>query len=347
MTTLSHSVTIASEGDLADWQRFAGERAPSNPMLDAAWYRVLADAFSVERLFLMCRDGAGQLAGLAPLYLSRSPITGRHLTNLEDGWYAADDAASRALLHEAMSVTASRGAHYLLLRNAGSVADAASHIVTTVRRVIDTSRGAESILREVKKKNRWCIRQAVANGFVAVEDSRLQRIDLFYDLYARRMRDLGTPVMSIEYMRALGRRFGPARLRLFFVCRDGREIGGMLCLAAADSWLNMYAVVREDMMAQYANYLLYWHAIERAAAAGIARFDLGRSRPASNTYFFKSKWPGTDREVPHGCYCAPRMSGRVGHIGEQDSIARRIWKRLPLPLANWAGPKIRNQLPFG
>lgn len=346
METNSHTVTIAAEQDLDEWQHVALEREPRNPMLDAAWYRVLADAFSVERLFLVCRDSGGRIVGLAPFYFSRSPFTGRHLTNLEDGWYAEDESASRALLNAAISLGKDRNTRYLLLRNAAALAGTADRVVPTVRRIIDTSPPAEVILGEVKKKNRWAIRQAMSRGFMVEQDSALGRLDVFYALYARHMRDLGTPVMSARYMRALKRHFGAARLKLFFVCRDGREVGGMLCLAAADSWLNMYAVVRKELMAAYPNYLLYWHAIECAAGAGISRFDLGRSRPASNTHLFKAKWPGVDCQVPH-CYFGPPVTlAHVERIREQDSLLQRIWKHVPLAVANWAGPMVRDQLPF-
>jgi hypothetical protein len=119
----------------------------------------------------------------------------------------------------------------------------------------------------------------------------------------------------------------------------------MLCLASPKTWLNMYAVVRKELLAQYPNYLLYWHAIEKAASAGVARFDLGRSRPASNTYLFKSKWPGTDREVPH-CYFGSSAVPTLNRVREKTTLLQRTWKHLPLTLANWLGPKLRDQLPF-
>jgi len=344
MDAKSHTVTIAAEQDLERWQQFALERQPQNPMLDAGWYKVLADAFSVERLFLVCRNTAGQVVGLAPLYCSRSPFTGTHITNLEDGWYAEDEKASHALLNAARSLGKERNARYVLLRHAEAIAGAADRVVPTVRRIIDTSKPAAAILTEVKKKNRWAIRQAANKGFVVEQDLALERMEVFYALYARHMRDLGTPVMSMRYMLALKRQFGAARLKLFFVCRDGREIGGMLCISAMNTWLNMYAVVRKDLMAEYPNYLLYWRAIECAADGGIARFDLGRSRPASNTYVFKAKWPGADHDAPHCYFGAP--TGRLDRIHERESLMQRIWKHVPLLVANWAGPKIRDQLPF-
>lgn len=341
-----NSVIVAAERDLKDWQEYVRQRVPCNPMLDSAWYRVLGDAFSVERAFLICHRKDGQIVGVAPLYVSRNPFTGCHLSNLEDGWHADNEGAAHDLLEAAKSLARERRARYIVLRHAESFVGLADRIVPTVRRIIDTSKPAESILAQVKKKNRWSIRRAAANGFTVEEDSNLERMDIFYGLYALHMRDLGTPVMSSGYMRSLKVHFGPSRLKLFFVCRSGRELGGMLCMAAGNCWLNLYAVVRKELMAEYPNYLLYWHAIERAANQGVSRFDLGRSRPSSNTYAFKAKWPGIDHKVSHH-YFGSNVPASVDSIREQKSLLQRTWKHVPLPVANWLGPKMRDQLPFG
>jgi hypothetical protein len=347
---MSYTVIIAGERDLDEWQAFAATQAPENAMLDAAWYRVLGDAFSVERFFLMCRDGTGRIAGLAPLYFSRSPFAGHHLASLDEGWCARDGTAAASLLKEAMSLRNSLGARYLVLRGADGVSVHADRVVPYVHRIIDTAQPTEAILREIRKKSRLrYIRRASDNGFTVDEDRDLTRIDIFYRLYARHMRDLGTPVMSIAYMRALKRHFGAARLKLFFVCRGGRELGGMLCLASPSGWLDMYAVVGKELLTQYPNYLLYWHVIETAANAGVPRFDLGRSRPESNAHLFKSKWPGSDRQVLHGYFAddTRAIPDRLERIREQDSFLQRGWKHMPIPLANFLGPKLRDQLPFG
>jgi len=214
--------------------------------------------------------------------------------------------------------------------------------------MIDTGQPIDDLLREIRKKSRVrYIRRASDNGFSVERDRELAKIDVFYHLYAQHMRDLGTPVMSIAHMRALKRHFGVARLRLFFLSHAGREVGGMLCIASTDCWLDMYAAVRTELLPLYPNYLLYWRVIEAAAEAGVKSFDLGRSPPHSNAHLFKSKWPGRNREVPHCYFGAPIAAARLDRFREQDSPMQRAWKHLPLSLANWLGPKLRAQLPFG
>jgi hypothetical protein len=341
------SVAIATEADLEEWQRFASAHAPRNPFLDAAWYRILGEAFKVERFFLMCRNDHGHVVGLAPLFLSRSFITGRHLGSLEDGWCCASEEASYALLQAALSLKAATRANYLVLRGVGVPSGSADHEISTIRRIIDTTRPPDAILAAVKKRNRWHIRRATANGFVFEEDSDLGRLDRFFRIYARRMRDLGVPVVSIDCVQALKKHFGIERVKLFFASRHGREVGGMLCLVSLNSWFLLYAAVDKDMMTQFANYLLYWCAIEKAATSGVAQFDFGRSRPGSNTQFFKSKWPGVDLLIPQ-CYYVrgARLPARLTIARDQQSLVREIWKRCPLPVVNLIGPILTRRLPI-
>jgi Acetyltransferase (GNAT) domain len=340
------SVSIATEADLGEWQRFASAHAPRNPFLDAAWHRILGEAFKVERFFLMCRDDQGHVVGLAPLFLSRSFITGRHLGSLEDGWCCASEEASYALLQAALSLKTATRANYLVLRGNGVPSGSADYEISTVRRIIDTSRPPDAILAAVKKTNRWHIRRANANGFVFEEDPNLERLDRFFRIYARRMRDLGVPVVSIDYMRAIKKHFGVERLKLFFASRHGCEVGGMLCLVSSNSWFLLYAAVDKDMMTQFANYLLYWCAIEKAANSGVAQFDFGRSRPGSNTQFFKSKWPGVDLSVPQYYFCGAKWPARLAIARDQQSLVREIWKRCPLAVVNLIGPILNRRLPI-
>jgi Acetyltransferase (GNAT) domain len=347
---MRYSVTVAEGREFDEWQRFAATHAPQNGMLDAGWYRVLDDAFSVKPFFLICRDPEGRIAGIASLYLSRSPFTGRHLASLDEGWCARDEEAGAAMLQEAIALRNSLGARYLLLRGAGDIANRAERVVPYVHRVVDTAQSLEAILRELRRKSRVrYIRRAGDNGFTVEQDRDVAKIDTFYHLYAEHMRDLGTPVMSIAYMRALKQHFGATGLRLFFVCREGREIGGMLCLASLGCWLDMYAVIRTGLLPQYPNYLLYWKVIEAAARAGVSKFDLGRSQPDSHAHQFKSKWPGRDREVLHGYFAEDVrvIPQRLERIRKQDSLLQRGWKRMPVAVANFLGPKLRSQLPFG
>jgi serine/alanine adding enzyme len=340
-------VCSATAQDLGGWQRYVDSMPNAGCMHHSGWYGVLRDAYWVTPHFLMAHRGES-IQGVLPLYYSRSPLTGAHVSSLEDGALASSPEATVALLAEARRLRDLLGANYLQIR--GGAVDRASPIVqSTVHTFIDTVKPAKELWSAVKKKTRWGIRQAEKQNIVIERDAELESLQQFYRIYAEHMHELGTPVMGLDAFVAMRVHLGPARLRLYLVKYGGRIIGGMLCILNSECWTDYYAIVRPSDETEFANYLLYWNVIRDASASGVPRLDLGRSTPDSNTHLFKRKWGGCDVEVPY--YFYPAAKARVRDMGLQDlkkrsKLPQRIWARLPGFLCNRIGPLLRKQLPF-
>jgi len=92
------------------------------------------------------------------------------------------------------------------------------------------------------------------------------------------------------------------------------------------------------------NMLLYWAFMERAAEQGLATFNFGRCTPGSGTHRFKQQWGGLDQPLwwyQHG-------TGRAATPSPHDRAfawGPRMWKRLPLPIANVIGPRVVRLIP--
>jgi FemAB-related protein (PEP-CTERM system-associated) len=341
-------VRQAQAGDMAAWQRFVDAAPDAGALHHAGWYDVLRDAFWVQPYFLMAVDGRDAVQGILPLYHSRSPIAGAHLSSLEGGVLAASSDATAALLAEARALRDRLGVGYLQLR--GGAADRPAELtVPKIHTTIDTTQPVEALWAAVKKKSRWGIRQAEKQDLHVSRDADLGGIESFYRTYAAHMRDLGSPVIGLDAFRAIEHRLGPQRLRLYLVHHGARLIGGMLCILNGGRWTDYYAVVRTTADIEFANYLLYWHVIRDAAQCGATVLDFGRSTPDSNVHLFKRKWGGRDVEFPYRFYANPTLKIRdpgLQRIREQRGAARRLWSHLPLTLCNHLGPLLRKQLPF-
>jgi serine/alanine adding enzyme len=317
-------------------------------MHHAGWFRVLENAYWVKPYFLMATSAAGDVRGILPLYHSRSPLTGPHVSSLEDGALAYDTNTVHALMNEARAVRDRARASYLQIRG-GPIDQPAPLTQLTVRTFITTSQPAETLWSAVKKKSRWAVRQAEKQSIRVEYDPGQRGLEDFYRTYAEHMHDLGTPVMGLDVFRAMRTHLGTEQLRLYLVKHGKRLLGGMLCIVQANRWTDYYAIVRPTDKTEFANYLLYWHVIRDASACGVSRLDLGRSTPDSNVHLFKRKWGGVDVEVPYHFY--PAQNARLRDVGLQqlkrdNGLPQRIWSRLPLALCNRLGPLIRKQLPF-
>ena len=343
------SVTLADECDESAWQAFVDSREDSGPLHHAGWLRVLRDASSVRTHFLVAKDASGTIRGVAPGYVSKSRLTGAHYTTLEGGILADGAEARDALDASVLSLRSERGLRFVQIRG-GMQPGTGATTVNTVHTVVSTSAGEDAAWYAIKTKTRWAIRQDEKRGGLSVdEDPSLAHLDTFYSLYAEHMRELGTPVFGARLFHAMREHLSVQRLRLFLLRYNGSPVGGMLCIANGNRWTDQYAIVRRARAPEFANYVLYWNVIKRAAVAGILALDLGRSTPKSNVHLFKRKWGGVDVDVPYWFYPAHGVNAeRMGLLDSDRTKGRAqiLWSKLPLAVCNVAGPLLRRDLPF-
>jgi GNAT acetyltransferase-like protein len=341
-------VRRAERSDLAMWQDFVDRSPDAGCMHHAAWYEILREAFWVEPHFLIATDNDAKVHGILALYQSDSFLTGRHISSLEEGILAADPNTTHALLTAALELRDRIGAKYLQIRGS-AVAESASKMIRTVHTILHTNHPEDVLWAAVRKKTRWAIKQNVKRPIAVEHDPSLRDLENFYRVYAEHMHALGTPVPGFEMFDSIRKRLGTGRLRLYIVrCRE-RIVGGMLCILNTNRWTDQYAIVRPSKETEFANYLLYWHAIRDAAACKVPLLDLGRCTPNGNVHLFKRKWGGVDIDVPYYFYSVkPHGTDnfRLEDLKVQKGIAQRIWSRLPLGFCNRIGPLLRKQLPF-
>ncbi len=311
-------------------------------MHHAGWYGVLRDAFNAPPHFLLVRDGHGCVRGILPMYRGHSVVTGTHYSSLEGGILADSAAARHALFVAAMALREEPKVRFVHIRGDTGTPPIA---VPKVHTVVATD-GVEGAWRAIRSTERREIRIARSSGVEVARDERFESISAFYTLYARRMREFGTPVFGSALFVAMRDRLGPQRLRLYAVRHGERYLGGMLCAVHAKRWTDLYGACEHDAP-RGANKLLHWRVISDAAESGAVEFDLGRSIPGGGVHRFKQHMGGRDVAYVYGFYARDgRRLDAVLSANSGDTVLQRIWQKLPPILCNWAGPRIRSGLPF-
>jgi hypothetical protein len=95
------------------------------------------------------------------------------------------------------------------------------------------------------------------------------------------------------------------------------------------------------------NMLLYWSFMERAIEQGLGLFNFGRCSPGVGTHRFKRQWGSRDEQLwwyqhaPGGVTEAATPSPDSGAW----AWGPRVWRKLPLPLANVLGPRVVKYIP--
>ena len=334
------------EGDGATWDSFASLQRGFTHFHRYAWKGVIEDAFGHECIYLTSRDVFGEIDGVLPLVRVRSILFGHYLVSmpfLNYGGPLGTQEAVRALAADAASRARAEGAKLLELRSSTELPLdlAVSHRKITV--VLDLPADRDALWKAFPSKLRSQIRRPEKEG-VAVRFGADQ-VGPFHEVFARHMRDLGTPVLPRRWFELIAERFGEDA---WFGCawHDGRPVAG----GAGFRWGREFEMTWASSLVAYnrlaPNMLVYAAFMERAITQGVSRFNFGRCTPGSGTHRFKRQWGGRDEDL--WWYQASSGAGEAATPSPDQgafSLGPRLWKHLPLPLANRFGPRIVRFIP--
>ena len=340
---MSAAVVERFAGPPAEWDAFVRAHPAATHCHLAGWRRVVREAYGHDSPYLAARDAGGALTGVLPLVDVRTRALGRYLVSmpyLSYGGPLGTPEAEAALVEHASSLARGQRAKLLELRCAGEVGGglAASHEKITV--VLDLPGGdPDALWKGFPAKLRSQIRKPEKEGVTTRFGA--DQVEPFFEVFARHMRDLGTPTHPLSFFVSIAEEFGEDA---WFSCAylNGRPVAGGCALRfGGEVEITWASALREHARAA-PNMRVYWELIRRAAEAGATRFNFGRCTPGSGTHRFKLQWGG--RELPLWWY---RGGASAAPSPDQGAfaLATRVWKHVPLPLANALGPRIRGGIP--
>lgn len=340
------SVSVAPfQGTAAEWDAFGAAQLGWTAYHRFAWRSLLEETYGHECPFLAARDASGTLAGLLPLARVRSRLFGHFLVSMpfvSYGGPVGSDAAVVALTDHAKSMATAEGADLLELRSARElpVSLPVSHRKLTV--VLDLAGGASAVLKRLKPKLRSQTKRSSKEGVTFEFGS--DRVRDFHAVFARHMRDLGTPAQPLAFFQGIADRlgddawFGCAYLNgIPITCGAGLRWGAEFEITWASSLREWNSISP--------NIGLYWAFIERAANAGLSRFNFGRCTPDSNTHRFKLQWGAVDEPLWWYQHSAKDDAALPNQHSAKFAFAARVWRRLPVRLTTALGPRIVRYLP--
>jgi len=171
-----------------------------------------------------------------------------------------------------------------------------------------------------------------------------EQVGPFFDVFARHMRDLGTPTQPRLLFSTIAEVFGDSvwfgcayHLEQPVACGCGFRWGGEFEMTWASS-LNAYNRFAPNM-------LLYWSFMERAIQEGVRVFNFGRCSPGAGTHRFKRQWGA--RDEPLWWYDVAARTGATTPSPDDAgySWGPRLWKHLPESVATALGPRIVRYIP--
>ena len=204
---------------------------------------------------------------------------------------------------------------------------------------------AEELMASFKAKLRSQIRKGEKNN-LRVRIGTTALLDDFYTVFARNMRDLGTPVYGRALFRSILDAF-PESARIVVVTDDkGKPLAGGFLLGYRDRIEIPWASSLREYNHLQANMWLYWNCLQYACECGYRFFDFGRSTRGESTFKFKEQWGA--QPVPHYWHYHLEGGRELPGLNLRNpkfSLAIQVWQRLPLALTRLLGPFIVKHLP--
>lgn len=329
-----------------EWDRFVMSSPFGTFFHLSGWKRVIEAVLGHRCFYLLARRGEA-ISGVFPIAWVRNRIFGDCLVSLPIAVYggicAADEASHGALLEAGSNLADRLGVKYLEMRNREEMyptslpgRDLYVHFTQ------DLSPGPEKLLKALPRDTRYMVRKSLKAGLAWTEDLSLEE---FYDLYARSVHRLGTPVFSRNLFTQLFEAF-PRYCRLFGVRKEKQAIAGVLCFYFRKEVLPYYAGSLPEFFREAPNNFMYWSLMAQSSREGFRHFDFGRSKRGTGAYDFKASWAMQVRELPYRYHLV--RAREVPHLSPVDAKFRipvLLWQRLPFPVTKIAGPRLLRWIP--
>lgn len=318
----------------------------------ASFFHLTGWMDAVERVFrhrphysLAVRDD--RICGILPLFEVKSRLFGHSLVSIPYAVYggiAADDPEADAALRKgAESLACLMQVDYLELRGGGAQEEpwhGKDLYVTFQRPILPT---VEENLQAIPRKQRAMVRKGEKSGLTSTIGG-LEHLDLFYPIYAQNVRDLGSPVYPKPFFRALMENFPDAFI--LGVWQGEKMVAGVLTFVHQGALLPYYGGGLREHFEAAVNDFMYWELMKYGCEGGFTLFDFGRSKKGTGSYRFKKHWGFEPTDLDYSCFLVrAKEPPNISPVNPKYSAMINVWKRLPLPVSNWLGPKIVRGIP--
>lgn len=355
---ITPSIRLAAQSDSRIWDDYILAHHAATPYHLFAWKEAVEGAYGFKSYYLMAVE-QNDAVGVLPLFFLKIPLGGGALVALPycdvGGPLTNDETIERSLLQAAVKLGLRLNANSIDIRGAvlGSALHSTQYFIEEkqdkVRMLLSLPPSSEELWLSFPSKLRSQVNKAKKNGLTF---SFSQDLEAFYHIFASNMHELGSPVHSFAWIRSVLGSYG-GRAKLGLVYHGQKAIGGGVVLNTDRLISIPWASTLREFNNLSPNMLLYWNLLEKSVERGLAQFDFGRSTKGEGTYRFKAQWGA--KPAPLAWHILNlRKKATAGDVSishhvkttafNKRAFAAKLWRFLPIGLANQIGPVIRKFL---
>ena len=320
----------------------------ATPFHLTGWSRGVARGCRQQSRYLVAEHD-GEIAGVLPLTHIRSRLFGNAMVSsgfaVDGGVLAHDEPTCAALIERAWQEARGLGCPTLELRG-GPVPEHHWHVdeETYIGFARPLAADDETELKAIPRKQRAEVRKALAAELTVETGSAPNDLAAHYAVYSESVRNLGTPVFPAALFREVIAALGDAA-DILTVRHQGVPVASVLNLYFNGTVYPYWGGGTAAARALRANDRMYFALMGHARARGCTRFDFGRSKAGTGAAAFKKNWGFEPHPLAYATRTAEGERPReTNPMSPRYRLQVATWKKLPLWLANRAGPLIARGL---
>ncbi|WP_454883641.1 FemAB family XrtA/PEP-CTERM system-associated protein [Sphingomonas oryzagri] len=336
----------AAAAAIADYVRTHPDGTPFHL---PAWLNGVAKGTG-QRAHWIVAERSGRIVGILPLTAVNSILFGKALVSsgfaVGGGALADDEAVIDALVQAGWALAEKLGCPYLELRG-GPLPEGEGWIhklESYAGFVRPIEADDEAQLKAISRKQRAEVRKALDTGMTVAAGRGPEDRRAHYAVYAESVRNLGTPVFPRTLFAAMLDTFGEDA-DILTVRHEGRPVASVLSLYHNGTVMPYWGGGTFEARGLRANELMYFALMRHARERGCTSFDFGRSKPGTGAFSYKKNWGFEPRPLGYAVRTADGVAPReVNPLNPRYQAKIRMWRKLPLWLANRLGPPIARGL---
>lgn len=339
-------VAVETPSDVARWDAFVESFPSATTYHQYAWRTVFMRTYGLDCYYLAAVNEKGLFLGVLPLVHLSSLLFGNELVSLPfvnyGGVLCNDDVTAGFLLENAGLIARKLDATKVELRHSSFAMNdlpTRQHKVSMILTLLPDATGQwkrfnPKLRNQVRKAEKCSLHTKVGT---------FELLDVFYEVIARNMRDLGSPVHAKEFFRNVLEALPDTSMIITVLYKDQTIAAALVCWYRDTMEIPWASSVRE-FNSMCPNNLLYWTAIQFAISCGMTRFDFGRSTPNEGTFNFKAQWGALPLQLNWQYPIGQAPLSTKDTDGRGYQLAIELWKRLPVGLTKKLGPLVRKNI---
>ncbi len=312
------------------------------------WNKVLTKTFGYTDFSMIGLDTKEEIIGYFPFFKTKNLFQQTFLlsspfNNFSGIIYSQNDELYHLFIAEAKKTAKKYNAQYVEIRQLNENKLNLPERSNFVSMFLTLNSDIKTVWeKSLNSKVRNQVRKSEQNNLYFIENDRIEN---FYPIYCKNMRDLGSPTFPLSFFKNIEFYF-KQNIEILSVTYEGRTIASMLTIKWGKYFSDPWASSLKEYNFLNPNNFLYWNAIKKAVNERYEVFDMGRSTIDTGTYHFKKQWGAIPVKLNYQyIFNNTNKIPSVDAKNNKYELAIKVWKKLPLPLANFFGARLIKFLP--